>query len=340
MTLTNRDEELEHVSTAFFLERTLQDLACKKETIDKAKPLKPSMPAKPIFIPPRVNAIPYPEISIPEPSYPKFWRNAAIFFGVMIFAGTPLTAFTMFGPKILYALSLSLMYLSPALCLTCILLGYFAKGRKRSSSENEAKRIRNSADYRSRCAEIDERNRQLQERLTLEAQQRYESALEQYESSALPKYEEELKAYETTVLPEWEKEEKAVCDAIRETEATLREIYSRNLIPMKFRNLGSLAFIASFMGTSKYDMKFAIERHDKEIDQLIARKNLEANRANAILLSNILNEQQRANYLQEQAIDYLTEGNRLLKHTRNWAAASTALQAVNLIGDWRRAKRR
>ena len=60
--------------------------------------------------------------------------------------------------------------------------------------------------------------------------------------------------------------------AIADTEQTLQKVFNRNILPGKYRNLSATAFIASFMGASNYDLNFAIERYDKDIDQVIARE--------------------------------------------------------------------
>lgn len=332
----NRDDELEHVSSAFFLEGALVSLAEKKERNDRAKPARPKMPKKPAFCPPQTEKEAYPPIIVPEPSFPKGWRNAAIFFGIMIFASVPLSAVFYFSP--LFMPLIYLMQFSPLLCLGCIVIGIYMKGVAQKRSNAEEIQMRNSSSYQRQCAEVDERNRQRQQKVNLEEEKRHKAAVQNYESVVLPKYEKELKTYETVNLPAWKKEDANIRNAISETEATLREVYEQNVIPGKYRNLGALTFIASFMGTSNYDLKFAIERYDNEIDQLIAYEQLNATRAVAALLNNVLQEQQYTNYLQTQTIDMLESGNRLLKNTRNWAAASTALQAVDIIADWRRGK--
>ena len=333
-----RDVELEHVSSAFFLEGALVSLAEKKERNDRAKPAKPKMPQKPVFCPPQAEKEPYPPITVPQPSFPRIWCWSAVFFGIMIFASVPLSALTYFTPGPIHGILNYLIFFSPYLCLGCIVIGICVKGLAEKRAKAKEDQIRNSAGYQEQCAEVDERNRQRQQKVNLEEEKRHKAAVQNYESVVLPKYEKELKTYETVNLPAWKKEDANIRNAISETEATLREVYEQNVIPGKYRNLGALTFIASFMGTSNYDLKFAIERYDNEIDQLIAYEQLNATRAVAALLNNVLQEQQYTNYLQTQTIDMLESGNRLLKNTRNWAAASTALQAVDIIADWRRAK--
>ena len=334
----SRDDELEHVSSAFFLEGALVSLAEKKERNDRAKPAKPKMPQKPVFCPPQAEKEPYAPITVPKSSFPKICYWSAAFFGIMIFASVPLSALTYFTPGPIHGILNYLVFLSPYLCLACIFIGFCMEDLAKKIAKVKESQIRNSADYQKRCAEVDERNRQRQQQLNFEEEKHYKFAMETYENVVFPKYKKELEIYETKTLPAWKKKDVDIRNAISETEATLREVYEQNVIPGKYRNLGALTFIASFMGTSNYDLKFAIERYDNEIDQLIAYEQLNATRAVAALLNNVLQEQQYTNYLQTQTIDMLESGNRLLKNTRNWAAASTALQAVDIIADWRRAK--
>lgn len=309
------------------------------ERTARKEPKAPNPPPKPFLQPMQAKKMPYPPIAVPTPkaTFPKGWKYAAWFFGVMIFGGAALSGLLFFTP--LNFIGFFLQSASAPLCLACIVIGYYVKGNAGRQAEAETERIRNSAEYKKRCAEVDEYNRKQQEELDAQAREHYESSVRYYENAALPNYEKDLEKYETEVHPAWVRKCAELQNAIVETKATLQEVYDQNIIPSKYRNLSALTFIASFMGTSNYDLKFAIERYDKEIDQLIARENLRANKAMAVLMGTVLREQQNANYLQAQAIDYLTEGNRLLKRTRNWAAASTALQAVDIIADWRRARR-
>lgn len=338
---TDRETELENVATAYFLESTVAKLEEEQKRVARKEPKAPGKPGKPFLQTMQAKKLSYPPVAVPTPkaTYPKFWKYAAWVFGILTFGGSAfMLALLFFTP--LSSVGFFLQFASAPLCLACILIGYYIKGSAGRRAEAEAERIRNSAEYKRKCAEVDEHNRKQQEELDAQARKNFEASTRYYENAALPNYEKALEKYKTEIHPAWVREREKLQNAIVETKATLQEVYEQNIIPSKYRNLSALAFIASFMGTSNYDLKFAIERYDKEIDQLIARQQLNVSKAMAVLAGRVLREQQSANYLQAQAIDYLTEGNRLLKHTRNWAAASTALQAVDIIADWRRAKRR
>lgn len=328
---------MEHVGTAYSLEKTLTMLEEEQAVIEQAKPTPPREPNKPVLHYDQIMKESYPKITFSTlPDFPKIWRNAAIIFGIMTIYGTSLCVSFLFMP--LHSTMLYLTFFSFALFVTCIVTGYAVKKGKQKRAAQMIEQVRNSTEYRQQCAEIDARNRRRQEEENSKLKEQYEAALKCYENNQMPKYKKELEYFELVELPTWEDRKSAIAHAITETRATLEEVYACNIIPSIYRNLNALAFIASFMGTSNYDLKFAIERYDKEIDQIIARQQLNVSKATAVLMRRVLREQQSANYLQAQAIDYLTEGNRLLKHTKNWAAASTALQAVDIIADWRRAK--
>lgn len=125
--------------------------------------------------------------------------------------------------------------------------------------------------------------------------------------------------------------------AIADTEQTLQEVFNRNILPGKYRNLSATAFIASFMGASNYDLKFAIERYDKEIDQVIARE-IKKGQAKLValaatqkeLMESTLSELQYANYLNSQVTELLANGNDILRSTRNWTAVNAILKANDI----------
>lgn len=335
-----KDEELEHVSTAYFLEDALMKLDEKRRRLEGNRPSKPAPPRKPVLTIPEAPKEGYPQVIARKSSFPKVWRTAAVFFGVMCFASIPLRIIFISTASLfpLYAPFTSLASSFPILFVLCVILGLIVKVISAKKAREEVERTRNSDEYKKKCAAIDERNLRRQEKAAQEAEQRYQTAMDDFENTLVPKYREELAMYEAETLPAWKTEVAAIHDAINETKATLQEVYDQNTLPGRYRNPDALAFIASFMGTSNYDLKFAIERYDKELDRIIEQEQLDTDRAVAEMTAQILDEQQYANYLEEQRLDYLAEGNRLLRHTRNWAAAGTALQAIDIVADWRRAK--
>lgn len=104
MQVVDRDDELEHVSSAFFLEGALVSLAEKKERNDRAKPAKPKMPQKPVFCPPQAEKEPYPPITVPQPSFPRIWCWSAVFFGIM-YSRAYLSVLSLTSPRAQYTAS-------------------------------------------------------------------------------------------------------------------------------------------------------------------------------------------------------------------------------------------
>lgn len=337
MNAIDRDTELEHVNTAYFLENTLVALAEKQQSIEQARPERPQAPVRPVISLPRFEKETYPSTSIsktaiPKPPFPKKWLNAIIgLLAIMIII--PMIG-ALVRPLMIYMMMVvaTFFWVPPVLIIFCLVKG-FSERKKSWEAAREAaeKKLSKSKEYKRMRAEIQERNRQRRQELERQIAEKQEAATEKYEMVLLPKYEEELALYENDRLPQWEKERAEIQTAISETQATLQEVYDQNVIPAKYRNLDALTFLSSFMGTSRYDLKFAIERYDNDIDQLIARENLEVNRAIAHMTGIILQQQQYTNYLQTQSLEYLENGNGLLKQTRNWSVASTALIGFDLI---------
>ena len=337
MKAVDRDTELEHVSTAYFLENALATLAEKEKTVCDSKPKRPKAPIKPDPIKPHYDFEPCPVASVPlsevpKPPFPKKWLSYCIVLLALPFLLMLLTAVL---PNLGNALTVLLSFFTWApflLLVFCISQGNSERKAQWTAAQKEAEnRIRNSEDFKRTCSEIQQRNHQNKLLATEQAKESNQAALEKYEKVLLPRYNEDITFYEKQQLPSWEKECSDVQTAISETQTTLQEVYDQNVIPGKYRNLDALTFISSFMGTSQYDLKFAIERYDKDIDQLIARENLNVNQAIAHMTNMVLQQQQYTNYLQAQTLEYIENGNKLLKQTRNWSIANTALIGIDLI---------
>lgn len=330
MEALNRDTELEQVTTAYFLEDAVAKLGREKGVLESRRPKRPEVPPKPVIDMPKVEREPYPQVIVAKPAYPKQWLllAALCILVPVILVGAMAIPILSTMAYVLFAMLHSLFWILPLLAIYCICKGFSTRTKRR---EQEEDRIRNSPEYKKRCEEIDRRYQERCHERNREVEAEQRVANEKYQAVTMPAYENALKAYEESVLPRWERERNGLVDAIAKTRATLDEVYGHNVIPAKYRNLGALTFLASFMGTSQYDLRFAIERYDKEIDQVIAREHLEVSRAILMLTRNVLEQQQYSTYLQARALDYLENGNRLLRHTRNWAAAATALEAFHVL---------
>lgn len=114
----------------------------------------------------------------------------------------------------------------------------------------------------------------------------------------------------------------------------MEDVYNKNIIPAQYRGIGAVAYLATFIGTSNYDLKFAIERYDQDIShryqqeqigvakqqlnvakqQLdVARQQLNMMRTQALILDEVLQNQYYANFLEEQTQDIQLHGNKLLR---------------------------
>lgn len=331
MTNIDRDIELEHVNTAYFLESALAELSDEEQRIENAKPVAPQAPIQPTmstsqFIP---EALPNPDTDTPAPPFPEKWKRLSIIFAILWVATPTLFAFIL--PQIVL-ITAPLFFVLTLYC--------FIKGRSERKKEWKLAKehIRNSEEFKRTCKEIQERNRAQEQKLARESEEQHQAAIEEYEMVLLPAYEKDKLIYETELVPAWKEDRNKIRATITDTQATLQEVYDHNVIPGKYRNLDALTFVSSFMGTSNYDLKFAIERYDKDIDQLIAKKHLNATLAIAQMTAQILNEQQYANYLQTQTNDLLAHGNNLLRQTKNWVAADAGMHAYDIHRTLKREK--
>ena len=86
-----RDEELEVVKTAYFLEDRITTLKKERDALKRNRPQKPAEPKKPTERTTKASHIPYPSITLPNNTYqqvqlPPFWKRGVYVLG----AGTAL----------------------------------------------------------------------------------------------------------------------------------------------------------------------------------------------------------------------------------------------------------
>ena len=347
----NRAQELEVINTAFFLEGTLVELRKDKAKLDESKPTSPRRPTKPILSIPDYDPKSIPEAK--EESYPKI-KNSDLNLPAtwQILDKTSSIAFIVAGIAAIASVGLffSLYFGTPwpravgAIAIAIISFGifYFTSSKADDIKKPIEEKYRNSTTYKEVCRKIDaenegrratvkakrnEKKREIEE----EARRRFARDTEEYEQKLLPTFEQKLAYYNEEALPEYQAEQTALQEAIDAAEAALQEVYDRNILPGKYRNLAAVTFLAAFMGTSQYDLKFSIERYDKDIDHLLAKKNGRIQEAQAAILSQILQESQYSNYLNEQTQDILADSNDVLRETRNWTAANTAMHAYDIL---------
>lgn len=275
----DREKELEVVKTAYFLEDIIQTFEEDERQLREEKPLAPALPAHPVE--PKleqqiVPALPYPEIQ------PKTKFNWIIALVGMIF---------------------------PPLGILWFAIYYFVLYKK--AKEQEILAIQNSNEYKLQCADIDEQNRQRQAQMDKELHDDYLRQCEAYKEQckeyeiATQRHKEDVKHYETVIVPAWSEELARLDSALNEARVALGEIYSQNIIPATYRNHAALQYLAIFIGTSQYDLKYAIERFDTYVMQAQQREQIDVAKAQMKLAEEQLEQQQNANWLREQSNNVL-----------------------------------
>lgn len=318
--------ELETITTAYYLENRLDEMRHEKDKLDAEEPQRPKKPGKPTL----------KEIDTPLEQYPPTNTNHGLFstrslvFALACFLGGLL----LFGATVSMPRSnilgdfcnlvITLLFLAIPVCFV---VGFFDAGKQ---AEEGKEKILSSPAYIETCRQIDKRNAIRQENARKKAQEALEAEMKDYQERILPLFSEYDRRWQTEIYPKWQHDEDVLTTAIEETDDALQEVYETNMIPGKYRNYQAVTFLAAFMGTSQYDLKFAIERYDKEIDQILANAMIERMDASLMLQQQTLSEIQYSNYLNEQSIEIAQRGNELLTSIRNWQAADTALHAYDI----------
>lgn len=166
-----------------------------------------------------------------------------------------------------------------------------------NARKQDKERIKVSDDYKLQCQAIDEEvaEKQAETDAQYNAQmEEYEKAVAEYENVIIPQYNDALKRWTEAHNHEIDVTQNALnntCNAlISHYEAT-------RILPVQYRKLNIIQFLYDFMSTSNYDITQAIENYDKKV-----QRELEMAR---------LQEQQKANDLQAQAIQLANEQNQL-----------------------------
>ena len=210
-----------------------------------------------------------------------------------------------------------LLMLLPALIFIFWPIIYYIiyDNQKKSASE----RIRNSDEYKQKCAAIKSEADRQQQAYNAE----YSVAKNHYETVILPQYQAELKQWQDrkdNVIKAAE-QELAIC------KKELEELYQNShMIPLQYQNSYALQYIYNVVSTSDYDLKQAIESFDKyeqrRLDQELIRQQQAAND----LAAEQIMQQQEANDLAAEANDIADRARREAK----WASAVNAVQQHNL----------
>lgn len=374
--------ELEHLTTAYYLEDRILKLNKEldrlnhnvpeapkepmKRLIEPVKPIKPSEPVK--INPQKVKLLNYPNIKSPQIKSPSTWKKAIPY----CIGGYIVSAI---GNFIIDSVLISFV----GLIVIFYSIFHALKLMKKDwvwvkQQQNEAiESIRKSDEYQQNCKKIDEENQKRllaeEERVNQEYQKRYEryekncedyeikmveyqKKCEQYQKDCeqyqkdYEQYQRDCQYYRENDLVEYEQEKTELRNVISKTQDALEDVYNKNIIPAQYRGIGAVAYLATFIGTSNYDLKFAIERYDQDIShryqqeqigvakqqlnvakqQLdVARQQLNMMRTQALILDEVLQNQYYANFLEEQTQDIQLHGNKLLRSIDNWQKADILL---------------
>ena len=308
----NKELELEVVKSAFFLEDKISGLERDDEQLRRNKPQEPMHPTEPRLENQVVDSLPYPKLKV-QSKYK--WAYFFAFGGALIFLAT-ITAFL--NPVIGSLFGMLCIFAGP-----CGAIGYyFIRKNDKNTRQRELSR---SAEYRRQCEEINECNRNRQMELNKELHEKYIRRYENYKKS-LPQYEESLIHYKNVEIPEWSEERAVLGAALIDFKSALQELYDRNIIPFPYRNHSALLWLASFLSTSNYDLKTAIERFDTYVLQVQQREQIDVAKAQLMVAQELSQNQQYANWLYEQQVELSEHSNSTLKSISNLQKADIAMR--------------
>lgn len=324
-----RREELEVVTTAFFLEERLKELQNQKESLQLNKPAKPSVPVEPKLEHEEITPITYPDVSEKQIQVKSKWKKCLVFSVVCIIVAYTLvfaTFNTFFG------------FLGVAGFWGGIICALVLRKKEKAEREEKVQEILNSAEYKQKCKEIDEQNRKNQKIKDEELHNKYVERYQAFEK-AKEQYANDIKEYNEYEIPAWEEENTALSLALSETKDVLQSVYDKNIIPFQYRRIEALAYLASFLNTSRYDLKEALTRYDNFVTQLNQQKQISLAEAQLEIMQETLQNQQYANWLNEQTLNMAEQGNDILNSIGKWQKADIAYRTYTSVKDKRAMKK-
>lgn len=326
-------QEVEVVTTAYFLEENISRLKKENTRLHNNRPPEPAAPPEPKLKKTKVAPIPYPTIDVQvgaSDNFRGYFKSYNKKFVIGCIAVIALFSVIKSEAVALLALVALLLYI----LMKRIFWLFTGKSTVKEQKENE---IKNSPEYQARCREIDEENRRRQEQLDRELYEQYVKECEQHKI-ALVRHEDEVKRYRSETLPAWEEEVSALEKALNDTQAALQELYDRRVIPIQYRTIPALYYLATFVGTSSYDLTYAIERYDNYVLQCQQREQISLQQAQIMLMREISRNQQYTNWLNEQMTGMLEQGNATLQSINSWQKADLAIRAYWRFKDRREQK--
>lgn len=318
-----RTEELENVRTAYFLEETISKL---DEEIENHLEQKPHKPVKPVLKSQEASITPYPQIDISQVARPQTWKKGLIVSGI----GIILSIIGITIPFLSFVASLSGLAMTGG-WLYAVYSFWVDRKKYKILKQQYIEQVEKSPQYQNQCKKIDEENHLRQIQLDEQMKQEYSQRLENFNDV--------LKTYENELLPHWEEEYRALQTAKIETKRVLDEVYSKDIVPGPYRNLPAVLYLTTFIGTSQYDLKYAIERYDSHFTHCKLTEQTVLARAQLQVMHETLKNQQYANYLQEQMIDITENSNKVLRSISTWQKADIALREVRRVKAKNAAKR-
>lgn len=331
-----REQELEVVKTAYFLEDQIVHQTQELQRVNGDKPARPAQPREPHLEKHSAQKIPYPEIKpmvdLPKPVRWKLWKNIAL-------GGMVATIVFFMNLPVLGAISFFTMIISAPYAVVIYFKDNVAhKQAVANLTAQRTEEIRNSTEYIQKCREIDEQNQQNQAQLDKELHEKYLRRYEQYKAD-MKTYEQDVVVYNEETYPQWKEEEQAIETALNDTKAALKEVYGRNVLPAQYRNRAAVLYLAVFMGTSDFDLKYAIERYDTSVMLTAQREQIDLARAQVALANEAIQNQEYANWLNEQTLNMAEQGNEILKSIDNWQKADIAIREYRRFKARRAAKK-
>ena len=338
----NREQELEVVKTAYFLEDQIATQTKELNQLNGERPVQPVQPKEPHLERQTAQRIPYPEINpVVELPKPTRWKK-----GLMIAAigfGVTLLCMLLLGVWPFMADIAAILAWSIQIGLIYAVVVYVQDNKKYkqaivSLKAQKTEEIKNSAEYIQKCKEIDEQNQQNQVKLDQELHERYARRYAKFKED-MQNYEQDVIIYKEETYPQWKEEEQTLEMAVGDLKAALKEVYGRNVLPMQYRNRAAVLYLAAFMGTSNYDLKFAIERYDTFVMQKAQTEQINIAKAQVALANEAIQNQEYANWLNEQALDMAEQGNDTLKSIDNWQKADIAVREYRRLKARKKAKK-
>lgn len=326
----DRLQELEMVKTAFFLEERLVEIKNEEVELNGLKPKRPNEPIKPVEKKVPLHKLPYPEIKaeVTMPNFLETDNNKYLLYGSI-----GALAFSFIIMPILSGLISGIFNLFGIIFFIAGVVGFILLGTKyndvvkaKEKAKNEKiEAIRTSEEYQEQCKSIDEKNIAMQAELDKASHEEYVKKYEKYEI-VHKQYEDELNNYNSVLIPDWSAKVNDLRDIKAKTREVLNELYDKNVIPIQYRNIPALSYLALFLNTSEYDLKFAIERYDNSVNQRIQLEHLSVAKAQYVVAQEALANQQYSNWLNEQLVELNESGNDTLRSIDKWQKADIALR--------------